>query len=277
MSDRFVGSALLIVGATGGIGSALARRLAKSRAHLALAVRTPETLESLARQTGGIPIRMDATQPAEVDAALARALAEYGRLDGVAHCVGSLLLKPAHSTTHGEWDQTLLANLSSAFYVLRAAARVMQRTGGSIVLISSAAASTGLANHEAIAAAKGGIAAMSITAAATYASRNIRVNCVAPGLVRTPLTARLTQSEISLKASQAMHPLGRIGDPEDVAAAIAFLLDPANNWITGQVLGVDGGLVTLKVSAGPRHRQTHHEEQITLDSLRSGRFRVRTA
>lgn len=250
MSDRFAGSSFLVVGATGGIGSALARRLAKSGAHLALAARTRETLEGLARETRGIPIRMDATQPAEVDAAIARALAEYGQLDGVAHCVGSLLLKPAHSTTNEEWDQTLLANLSSAFYVLRAAARVMQRTGGSVVLISSAAASTGLANHEAIAAAKGGIAAMCVSAAATYASRNIRVNCVAPGLVRTPMTARLTQSEVSLKASQAMHPLGRIGDPQDVAAAIAFFLDPANNWITGQVLGVDGGLATLKASSG---------------------------
>jgi len=250
MSDRFAGSALLLVGATGGIGSALARRLAKAGARLALAARTPEALESLGRETGGIAVRMDATQPDEVDAVIARAVEEYGRLDGVAHCVGSLLLKPAHSTTNVEWDQTLMTNLTSAFYVLRAAARVMQRTGGSIVLVSSAAASTGLANHEAIAAAKGGLAAMSVSAAATYASRNIRVNCVAPGLVRTPLTARLTQSEASLKASQGMHPLGRIGEPEDVAGAIAFLLDPANNWITGQVLGVDGGLATLTMSAG---------------------------
>jgi 3-oxoacyl-[acyl-carrier protein] reductase len=250
MSDRFTGAVFLVLGATGGIGSALARRLAKSGAHLALAARTAETVESLARETGGIAIRLDATWPTEVDAAIARTVAEYGRLDGVAHCVGSLLLKPAHSTTDEEWDQALLANLSSAFYVLRAASRVMQRTGGSIVLISSAAASTGLANHEAIAAAKGGIAAISISGAATYASRNIRVNCVAPGLVRTPLTARLTENEASLKASQGMHPLGRIGEPGDVAAAIAFLLDPENHWITGQVLGVDGGLATLKVSAG---------------------------
>jgi len=250
MSATMEEAAILIMGATGGIGSALARRLAKAGARLALAARTPESLESLAHETGGIAIRMDATHPAEVDVAVARTLAEYGRLDGVAHCVGSLLLKPAHLTTDEEWAQTLNANLSSAFYLLRAAARVMQRTGGSIVLVSSAAASTGLANHEAIAAAKGGIAAMARSAAATYGSRNIRVNCVAPGLVRTPLTARLTESEVSLKASQAMHPLGRIGDPDDVAAAIAFLLDPANNWITGQVLGVDGGLATLKVSAG---------------------------
>jgi NAD(P)-dependent dehydrogenase (short-subunit alcohol dehydrogenase family) len=250
MSPATERAAFLILGATGGIGSALARRLAKSGGRLALAARTPEPLESLALETGGIAIRIDATQPAEVDAAVARTLTEYGRLDGVAHCVGSLLLKPAHLTTDAEWAQTLNDSLSSAFYVLRAAARVMQRTGGSIVLISSAAASTGLANHEAIAAAKGGIAAMSASAAATYAARNIRVNCVAPGLVRTPMTARLTQSEAPLKASQAMHPLGRIGEPDDVAAAIAFLLDPANNWITGQVLGVDGGLATLKVSAG---------------------------
>jgi len=250
MSPTTERAVFLILGATGGIGSALARRLAKAGTRLSLAARTAEPLESLAHETGGIAIRTDATQPAEVDAAVARTRDEYGRLDGVAHCVGSLLLKPAHMTTDEEWSQTLNANLSSAFYLLRAAARVMQRTGGSIVLVSSAAASTGLANHEAIAAAKGGIAAMATSAAATYASRNIRVNCVAPGLVRTPLTARLTESEVSLKASQAMHPLGRIGDPDDVAAAIAFLLDPANNWITGQVLGVDGGLATLKVSAG---------------------------
>ena len=87
---------------------------------------------------------------------------------------------------------------------------------------------------------------MTLSAAATYANRNIRVNCVAPGLVATPLTSRITQNEPALKSSQAMHPLGRIGTPQDVASAIAWLIDPANTWMTGQIIGVDGGLGTLR-------------------------------
>jgi NAD(P)-dependent dehydrogenase (short-subunit alcohol dehydrogenase family) len=118
--------------------------------------------------------------------------------------------------------------------------------GGSVVLVSSAAARLGLANHEAIAAAKAGVIGLTLSAAATYAARGLRVNAVAPGLVRTPLTARITGSEAALKASTALHALGRIGEPEDVASAIAWLLDPAQSWVTGQVLGVDGGLATLR-------------------------------
>jgi 3-oxoacyl-[acyl-carrier protein] reductase len=122
----------------------------------------------------------------------------------------------------------------------------MMQAGGSIVLSSSAAARVGLANHEAIAAAKAGVIGLMLSAAASYAPRGIRVNCVAPGLVRTPLTARTTANEASLAASTGMHALGRIGEPEDVAAAIAWLLDPAQGWVTGQVIGVDGGLATVR-------------------------------
>jgi NAD(P)-dependent dehydrogenase (short-subunit alcohol dehydrogenase family) len=122
----------------------------------------------------------------------------------------------------------------------------MMSTGGSIALVSTAAARTGLANHEAIAAAKGGVIGLTLSAAATYASRNIRVNCVAPGLTATPLAARITSNEAALKASQAMHALGRIGQPEEVASALAWLLDPENSWVTGQILGVDGGLGSIR-------------------------------
>ncbi len=122
----------------------------------------------------------------------------------------------------------------------------MGRQGGAVVLVSSAAARLGLPNHEALAAAKAGVIGLTLAAAASYAGQGLRVNCVAPGLVRTPLTVRLTGSEAALKASAALHPLGRVGEPEEVAAAIAWLLDPRQGWITGQVLGVDGGLATVR-------------------------------
>jgi NAD(P)-dependent dehydrogenase (short-subunit alcohol dehydrogenase family) len=89
-----------------------------------------------------------------------------------------------------------------------------------------------------------------LSAAATYAAQGIRVNVVAPGLVDTPMTKRITSNESSLRASVAMHPLGRIGTPDDVAAAIELLLRPESSWITGQVIGVDGGLGSLKTRSG---------------------------
>jgi NAD(P)-dependent dehydrogenase (short-subunit alcohol dehydrogenase family) len=237
--------AVLILGAAGGIGSALARRLAGQGVKVVLAGRDEASLGALAAETGGTPFVLDATKPAEVEAAAAKAVEVHGRLDGLANCVGSILLKPAHLTSEEEWDGVVSTNLKSAYAAVRAAARAMTG-GGSLVLVSSAAARLGLANHEAIAAAKAGVIGLTLSAAATYAPKGIRVNAVAPGLVRTPMTARITGNEAALKASTALHALGRVGEPEDVASAIAWLLDPAQSWVTGQVIGVDGGLATLR-------------------------------
>jgi NAD(P)-dependent dehydrogenase (short-subunit alcohol dehydrogenase family) len=195
-----------------------------------------------------VPVALDATKTSEVEAAAARAVESTGRLDGIANCVGSLLLKPAHLTSDEEWEETLAKNLTSAFAAVRSAGRTMT-DGGSVVLVSSAAARLGLASHEAIAAAKAGVIGLAQSAAATYAARGIRVNAIAPGLVRTPLTARITGSETALKASTALHALGRVGEPEEVAGAIDWILDPAQSWITGQVIGVDGGLSTVRARA----------------------------
>jgi NAD(P)-dependent dehydrogenase (short-subunit alcohol dehydrogenase family) len=118
-----------------------------------------------------------------------------------------------------------------------------------VVFCSSAAARLGLANHEAIGAAKAGLEGLVLSAAATYAARSIRVNAVAPGLVRTSLAARITGSEGALKASLALHPMRKIGEADDVASALAWFLNPAQAWVTGQILGVDGGLGSLKTSA----------------------------
>jgi NAD(P)-dependent dehydrogenase (short-subunit alcohol dehydrogenase family) len=156
------------------------------------------------------------------------------------------LLKAAHLTSLEEWNAVITTNLTSAFAVVSSAAKAMRQRGGSIVLVSSAAARIGLANHEAIAAAKAGVSGLTLSAAATYASKGIRVNAVAPGLVRTALTERIGKNAKSAEASQAMHALGRLGEPADVASCITWLLDPANAWVTGQVIGIDGGLASLR-------------------------------
>jgi NAD(P)-dependent dehydrogenase (short-subunit alcohol dehydrogenase family) len=237
----------LILGASGGIGSALARRLAASGWSLTLAARDAARLAPLAEELSAHAHAADATDPAALDACVAAAEARHGRLDGVVNCCGSLLLKPAHATTDAEWAATIAVNLTTAFHVVRAAtARMMRSGGGSVVLMSSAVASRGMINHEAIAAAKAGVEGLALSAAASYARHGIRVNCVAPGLTRTPLTARLTAVESSLRLSSALHPLDRIGEAAEVAAAVAWFLDPAQSWVTGQVLGVDGGLGSVQ-------------------------------
>jgi NAD(P)-dependent dehydrogenase (short-subunit alcohol dehydrogenase family) len=236
----------IVFGATGGIGECLCRRLAGRGARLALVARRPEPLQRLADELGALAMPVDATHFDAVDQCVERVMTQYGQVDGAVNCVGSLLLKSAHLTSESEWSSTIAANLTTAFAVVRSSARAMLNRGGCIVLVSSVAARLGLANHEALAAAKAGVIGLTLAAAATYAKNGIRVNCVAPGLVRTPLTARLTGNEASLKVSIAMHPLGRIGEPVDVASAIDWLLQPEQSWITGQTLGIDGGLATVR-------------------------------
>jgi NAD(P)-dependent dehydrogenase (short-subunit alcohol dehydrogenase family) len=228
----------LIIAAGSGIGQATTALLREAGC----------SVFTTARDTGRIEpdAILDATDFDAVD----RVFQQAGQIDGVVNCSGSLLLKPAHLTSEAQYREVIDASLTTAFATVRAAGKHMS-SGGSVVLVSSAAAMEGLANHEAIAAAKAGIIGLTLSAAASYAGINLRFNAVAPGLVQTPLTAQLTANETARKFSEAMHALGRLGTPEDVARAIVFLLDPLNNWITGQVLAVDGGLSRVRPKARP--------------------------
>ena len=239
----------VVIGAAGGIGSCVARRLYASGARLVLAGRSRAKLETLVNELEAKACELDAVSFEAVERCQQEAHAWSGRVDGVLNCVGSILQKPAHLTTAVELQEVLALNLVSAFATVRAAANVMRKSGGSIVLMTSAAAEIGLANHEAIAAAKAGVIGLMRSAAATYAAQGIRVNAVAPGLVETPMSARITSNEAARNASIAMHPLGRLGRPEDVAEPICWLLGPTSRWVTGQVIGVDGGLARLKTKA----------------------------
>jgi NAD(P)-dependent dehydrogenase (short-subunit alcohol dehydrogenase family) len=236
----------VLIGATGGIGSAVARRLADDGAQLVLGARSEEDLNDLADATGGDAHPLDATQFDAVQSIVSHATDTYGRLDGIVNFVGSILLKPAHLTSVDEYRGQIKKNLDTAFNTVKAGARAMMREGGSIVLMTSAVARTGLKNHEAIAAAKGGVTGLMRAAAATYSGRGVRVNAVAPGLVDTPLSERILSSKAGKKQSEKMHALGRVGQPDDVAPAVCWLLDTDTTWVTGQVIGVDGGLGTVR-------------------------------
>jgi 3-oxoacyl-[acyl-carrier protein] reductase len=226
-------SKYIIIAASSGIGQATCRLLQNSGHQIFTTARDNSKI---------IP---DALLDASDFDAVDQIFAQAGEIDGVVNCSGSLFLRSAHLTSAEQYHSVINASLTTAFATVRAAGKNM-KNGGSVVLISSAAAMAGFANHEAIAAAKAGIIGLVMSAAATYASQNIRFNAVAPGLTQTSLTSSITDNEKSRKFSESLHALGRLGKPEDIARAIAFFLDPANNWITGQVLGIDGGLSHIR-------------------------------
>jgi NAD(P)-dependent dehydrogenase (short-subunit alcohol dehydrogenase family) len=231
---------LLLFGASGGIASALSQRLHAQGWHLTLATRNPDAVQ----QEGAHVVQADATTESGARTAFDAAEEAFGTPTAVVNCLGNVLLKPLHQTTAVEFSDLMRLHAFSSYVIARESAKRMKQ-GGSVVLVSSVAASTGLPNHELIAMAKGAVEGLVRSAAATYASKGLRFNAVAPGLTETPATAALCK-EPARKISEKMHPLGRIGTPQDIASAIAWLVDPENTWISGEILHVDGGMAHLR-------------------------------
>ena len=238
---------IVIGGISGGIGSALAEQLLQSGHRVVGFARNTTTLEALCARLPGVETyTCEATDPSEVSACFERIIADHGNIDGYAHAIGSIFIKPAHLTSNEDWAGTLATNLSSAFYALRAATKHMSKQNrGTCLFFSTAAAQAGIANHEAIAAAKGGIDAMVRSAAATYAPRGLRINAIAPSLTDTPLASPMTSHPQALEISKKMHPLGDIARPQDIASLAEWLLSEHARFVTGQIITVDGGLSTI--------------------------------
>lgn len=246
MTTRSKSKTIVIGGITGGIGSALARQLIGQGHQVTGYARDQERLDALNLELGITAVACDATDPEALTRTIQQFAAHHDGMDAYVHAIGSIFLKPAHMTEPEDWLQTLHANLTSAFYALAAATKIMQRQGcGNCLFFSTAAAQTGIANHEAIAASKGGIEAMVRSAAATYSSKGLRINAIAPSLTDTPLARPILGSEQAREISKRMHPLGALGDAEDVASLAAWLISDQARFVTGQTYVIDGGISTI--------------------------------
>ena len=234
-----------ITGASGAVGSALARRLIARGDAVVLTARDPERLLALARELEGpaFVVPADVTREDAVQDAASQIERQFGTPTGLAHCVGSILIRSIAATSAVELHDAFALNFFSAWTVLRTFLRPLRqaKASASAVLVGSVAARIGFPNHEAVASAKAAVAALAMTTAASLAGSGIRVNCVHPGLVRSALSARLLANAEQAQRLARLNPSGRVGEGDDVAATIAWLLGDDTSWITGQQFSIDGG------------------------------------
>lgn len=237
-------SIVLITGASGGIGRALSGQLHAQGLRVAAVGRDAKRLADVEAHAH---IEADTTTPEGAQQAIAACQAMLGASPtGLAHCVGNTLIAPLHRTQAQAYREVMRVNLDSAFFMLQAWIAALQGGPGAAVFSSSVVARIGVANHEAIAAAKGGVEALVRSTAATYAAQGVRINAVAPGMTETPMTANMLKLPAMREGAARQYPLGGIQSAEQVADVMAFLLGEGAARLTGQILAVDGGFTTVR-------------------------------
>lgn len=233
----FQGKNYLIVGASSGIGRDVAQRLIDQGAVVYSASRHQPDGLNVAKHFSFEALQADSTAFADLPETL----------HGVVYCPGTINLKPFHRLSLEEFRNDFQINVVGAVAVLQACATPLKKAeGASVVLFSTVAAKVGMSFHASVSAAKGAIEGLAKSLAAEWAPNYIRVNAVAPSLTDTPMGHFLVNTPEKVESSNKRHPLGRYGQPRDIAAMSTFLLSDEAGWITGQVFGVDGGMANLK-------------------------------
>lgn len=236
-------STVLIFGGTGGIGSALARRLRAQGRGVHLAARDESKLKALASEIGATWSVCDVEDAASIASAVTAA---GDGLDGIAYAVGTINLKPVGRLTDADFEKDFRVNALGAARAVQAALPVFKKQeSASVLLFSTVAVAQGFSAHASVAMAKGAIEGLTLALAAELAPK-VRVNCIAPSLTKTDLAKALTANETMAGAIAQMHALQRLGEPDDIAPLAALLLSPDAGWITGQIVGVDGGRSALR-------------------------------
>jgi len=245
------GKNALVVGASGGIGAAIARALARSGVDLALAGRSSGRLSRIRAEVDlagqrSVAIEVDVRDERSVNDAVRTAIDQLGGLDIVVAASGvSPIYKSAERISIEEWDEIFATNARGAFLVARAAGQhMLERGEGSIIFVTSIYQRAGGENLAAYAASKGAVSQLAGSLALDWASRGVRVNCIAPGYVRTHLTAGLESNPDLLAMIERSTPLGRMATPDEIAGAALYLASDAASYVTGSTLFVDGGWTT---------------------------------
>jgi 3-oxoacyl-[acyl-carrier protein] reductase len=241
------GMTALVTGASGGIGSAIARGLAGQGARLALSGSNPAKLEAFAAELGGkhVALVCDLSDPAAVDGLVPRAVeALGGKIDILVNNAGITRDNLAMRMKDEEWQQVIAVNLEAAFRLIRAACKPMMKARfGRVISITSVVGVTGNPGQANYAASKAGLIGMSKALAQELASRSITVNCVAPGFIASAMTDALPDAQKD--ALMTKIPAGKLGEGADIAAAVAYLASREAAYVTGQTIHVNGGMAMI--------------------------------